>query len=146
MRALGLLLVLLVVGACSPSGLGPAAPRQQSPLVVRSSGAYACRDADGPGGGVLFGRDYVGEVKVLEALGPMDLVVRTEIPVNVPIQATERTRFTPSSARSFEDLGVKAGAVLVVAICARAYDADRVVGKFKGFYFVAEVSTGSQPP
>ncbi len=148
MKLIGILVTISFVAcACAPA----AAPASSAPLtptlapagtlLVRGTSAFACRDVTGTGGGILLDHDYIGEAKVLEILGPSDLAVRTAIPLNILIHATSDTKFTPATAKSFADLGLEVNkTVLLVAVCAKAYDVAREVGSFKGFYSVAEVS------
>lgn len=146
MKLLAALAACLIVVACGATAPGPTPSRTRPPVPspTYSGNAYACRNFDGPGGGLLLNRDYIGEAKVLQVLGPNDLAVRTNIPLNILIHATTDTKFTPDSARSFADLGVKEGTLLLISVCSRVFDSDRSIGEFKGFYFVAEVTKGPQ--
>ncbi len=149
MKHAGALAISLFVAACTAPASGPATSAASATstlapaatLLVRGTQAFACRDVSGPGGGLLFDRDYIGEAKVLEILGPNDVAVRTAIPLNILIHATSDTKFTPSTVTSLSGLGLEPNkTVLLVSVCARSYDSERTVGAFTGFYFVAEVS------
>ncbi len=146
MQALArLLTAALLAASCGPAAAPSTRPsgEPRSPVgttTFRGTQAYACRDASGPGGGLLLEKDYIGEAKVLQVLGPTDLAVRTGIPLNILIRTTPETRFTPDTAKSFTDLGVKEGSVLIITVCWKQFDAQRTVGDFKGMYSVVDVT------